>query len=189
MINSYSDYKDFINYEKNGEGFLKKYIFKEPTAKFLRLLRKTEYYYTSKGVWCKLLFIYYYILFRRISLKTGISIPRNVCEKGLCLPHFGSIVVNANCRIGKNCMIQNNVNIGANGGSRIAPQIGDNVYIGPGAVIFGEILIADNCYIGANAVVNKSFLEPFSVIVGIPARVVKKETLVWWQKNKLNLEF
>lgn len=79
----------------------------------------------------------------------------------------------------------NNVNIGANGGSHKAPKIGDNVYIGPGAVIFGDIEIADGCYVGANAVVNKSFLEPNSVIVGIPAKVVKKDNVCWWEKNHL----
>lgn len=189
MINNYKDYKKFIKYESTNQRFLKKLLFQEPTQKFIKLLRRTEYFYNSKFIFGDLFFVYYYFLYKRISLKTGISIPKNVCEKGLFLPHFGSIVVNANCKIGKNCMIQNNVNIGTNGGSSIAPQIGKNVYIGPGAVIFGEITIADNCYIGANAVVNKNFLEPYSVIVGIPAQVVRKETQVWWQKNKLDLEF
>lgn len=189
MISTYRDYKEFSSYEKSKQGFLKTFFFKEPTTIFLKLLRKTEYHYNSNFFFSKIFFIYYYLLYRKISLKTGITIPKNVCDKGLFLPHYGSIVVNANCKIGKNCMIQNNVNIGTNGGSSIAPKIGKNVYIGPGAVIFGEITIADNCYIGANAVVNKSFLEPHSVIAGIPAKVVKKETIVWWQKNNLNLEF
>ena len=83
-------------------------------------------------------------------------------------------------------MIQNNVNIGANGGSMKAPQIGRDVYIGPGAVIFGDITIADGCYIGANAVVNKSFLEPNSVIVGVPAKVIKYDLVHWWEKNGLS---
>ena len=79
----------------------------------------------------------------------------------------------------------NNLNIGANQGSLKAPIIGDNVCIGPGAVIFGEITIADGCYIGANAVVNKSFTEPNSVIVGIPAKVIKTDPIHWWEKIKL----
>ena len=82
----------------------------------------------------------------------------------------------------------NNVNIGANAGSSKAPKIGDNVYIGPGAVIYGEIEIADGCYISANAVVNKSFLEPHAVIAGVPAKVIKFEQENWWQKNKMNRE-
>ena len=80
----------------------------------------------------------------------------------------------------------NNVNIGANNSESLAPQIENNVYIGPCAIIFGKIKIADGCYIGVNAVVNKDFLEPNSVIVGIPAKVIKKESEYWWQKNKLD---
>ena len=79
----------------------------------------------------------------------------------------------------------NNVNIGANQGSDKAPHIGDNVYIGPGAVIFGDIVIADGCYIGANAVVNKSVLTPNTVVVGIPAKVIKEDPIHWWEKNNL----
>ncbi|UAM96620.1 hypothetical protein K8354_09720 [Polaribacter litorisediminis] len=45
------------------------------------------------------------------------------------------------------------------------------------------------CYFDANAVVNKNFHEPFSDIAGIPVKVVKKESVVWWQKNRMNLEF
>ena len=46
---------------------------------------------------------------------------------------------------------------------------GDNVYIGPGAMLFGPIRIADDIAIGANAVVNRSFLEPGITIAGAPA--------------------
>ena len=79
----------------------------------------------------------------------------------------------------------NNVNIGANQGSDKAPVIGNDVYIGPGSVIFGDITIADGCYIGANSVVNKSVEEPNSVIVGIPAKVIKTDPVHWWEKNNL----
>ena len=82
----------------------------------------------------------------------------------------------------------NNVNIGANGGSDKAPIIGNDVYIGPGAVIYGDIRIADGCYIGANAVVNKSIVEPHSVVVGAPAKIIKTDKEVWWEKNRLNRE-
>ena len=48
------------------------------------------------------------------------------------------------------------MNIGAHHDK--ASRIGNNVYIGPGAIIFGDIEIADNVSIGANATVNKSVL-------------------------------
>ena len=167
---------------------VKDLIFPQPCQLFIKALRQYEYHFNAKGLLHKILSVYYYKKYLSLSLKTGISIPKNTCDKGLTLYHYGSIVVNAACEIGKNCCIMNNVNIGANQGSLKAPKIGNDVYIGPGAVIFGDIEIADGCYIGANAVVNKSVLEPNSVIVGIPSMVLKKDPIHWWQKNGLKRE-
>lgn len=65
------------------------------------------------------------------------------------------------------------VNIGtAAGTSGCAPQIGNNVYIGPGAKIFGPIHIADGIAIGANAVVNKDCLQENVTLRGVPARII-----------------
>ena len=184
MINNKSDYKEYLRIEL-GRASLKERLFPSPARMFLKALRRLEYHHNSKGIYHRVMVLWAYYRWYRLSHSTGISIPKNTCGKGLTIPHHGSIVINAACRIGENCMIQNNVNIGANGGSVKAPQIGNNVYIGPGAVIFGDIEIADGCYIGANAVVNKSFLEPNSVIVGVPAKVVKIDPVHWWQKNGL----
>jgi serine O-acetyltransferase len=69
------------------------------------------------------------------------------------------------------------VNIGTEAGkSASSPTIGDNCYIGPGAKIFGEIIIGANTVIGANAVVNKSFPEGNQTIAGIPARVISQKS-------------
>jgi serine O-acetyltransferase len=54
-----------------------------------------------------------------------------------------------------------------------APVIGDNVYLGPGAVLVGDITIGDNVSVGANSVVATS-LEDGVTVLGVPARVVKK---------------
>ena len=183
MIKNYSEYKEFRQKEtKSGRNILKQLLFTEPIDLFLKRLRRVEWHYNSSGIIHKIMFVFAYRRFRIISLKLGFSIPKNTCDSGLSIPHYGSIVINANCKIGKNCRIHNNVNIGASGGSSKAPKIGNNVYIGPGAAIFGDIEIADNCYIGANAVVNKSFIEPYSIIAGVPAKVVKLEAKSWNQK-------
>lgn len=106
-------------------------------------------------------------------MKPGFSIPWIVCGPGLSIAHYGTIVINGNARIGTHCRINIAVNIGANNGSKKAPILGDNVYIGPGAKIFGDINIADNVMIGANSVVNKSVEEIGSAVVRIPAKRVR----------------
>lgn len=51
-------------------------------------------------------------------------------------------------------------------------KIGNNCFIGMGAIILPGVTIADNCIIGGGAVVTKSFLIPGSVIAGNPAKVI-----------------
>jgi serine O-acetyltransferase len=53
-----------------------------------------------------------------------------------------------------------------------APIIGDNVYIGPGAKIYGKIEIPSNCAIAANAAVGKSFYQEGMVLGGVPAKEI-----------------
>lgn len=100
----------------------------------------------------------------------GWDIHINAFGPGLKINHYGLIVVNANARIGAFCDIHQGVNIGQHGESQWdVPTIGDNVWIGPGAKIFGRVNIPSRCAIGANAVVNKSFEEENITIAGIPA--------------------
>lgn len=54
--------------------------------------------------------------------------------------------------------------------------MGDNVYIGPGAKIFGNVVLGNNMMIGANAVVTKSFPEGYCKIAGVPAKIISNES-------------
>jgi serine O-acetyltransferase len=103
----------------------------------------------------------------------GFTIPPNTIGPDLKLPHYGTIVIHNNARIGSNARINVDVVIGENNGPDNVPIIGNNVVIEAGAKIYGKILIADDIHIGANSVVNKSFIEPNCVIAGIPAKVIK----------------
>lgn len=142
--------------------------------RFLYFLRKQEYYINTaasnklKGI----LGLYYERRKNALGAKLGIEIGPNCFGKGLCIYHGGSIVVNAAVRAGENCMLHGGNCIGNNGYSDAAPQLGDNVDIGYGAVLIGDIQIADHCVIGASAMVNRSFTEPGSKIVGVPARKI-----------------
>jgi len=90
----------------------------------------------------------------------------NVCGPGLCILHYGSIVVSRHARIGENCTLNSAVNIGVSPTSPGAPHISNGVYIGPGAKLWNDITIADGVTIGANACVSKSVTEEGAVVVG-----------------------
>ena len=137
-------------------------------------LRQCEYYSNcKKGFLGKVgRFFYQYRKFK-LGTKCGFSIPSNVVGKGLAIVHKGPVIISENARVGENLRIHVCVNIGADArDGSVAPQIGNNVYIAPGAKLFGGIQIADNIAIGANAVVNKSFLTQGVSIAGVPAKVI-----------------
>lgn len=118
---------------------------------------------------------YYYWRLIRLGYKLGLSIPPNVFGPGLRINHHGLIIVNPGAKVGAFCDIHQGVNIGTNFDEGSVPEIGSNVWIGPGVKIFGKIKIADGIAIGANSVVNKSFLEPNITIAGVPAKRIKHQ--------------
>lgn len=149
-----------------------KVYYRNTEWRFIRRLRRVEYFKDKKGLLNRVLYFLFYYRYRSLGIKLGFSIPLNVLGPGLSLPHRGTIVISDKAKIGSNARIHVCVNIGASKGG--SPVIGDNVYIGPGAKIFGPIKIGNNVQIGANAVVNQSFEEDNIVIAGIPAKVVKR---------------
>ena len=140
--------------------------------KYNVILRKTEYHINNHHT---LRTLYYKYRLLRLGMALGWSIEPNTFGPGLCVVHYGTVVVNGNARIGANARIQAGVNIGSSSGDSAAPLIGDNVYFGPGAKVFGNIYIASNTAIAANAVVNKSFYKEGTTIGGIPAKVISEK--------------
>ena len=106
------------------------------------------------------LFLYPFVraVYNHYQYKHGVFIPPTTrVGPGLYLEHLGDIVVNGRAVIGKNCNIGNGVTIGqTNRGARQGvPQVGDNVFIGPGAKIIGGVSVGDNAAVGVNCVVVK----------------------------------
>lgn len=133
--------------------------------------------------------IYHIVAFfhGRAAVRHGVFVsPLTEIGGGFYLAHALNIVVNRRCRIGKNLNLSQGVTLGvANRGSKPgSPEIGDNVYIGPGVVIFGAIKIGDNAAIGANAVVTKD-VPPNSVVVGIPGKVISQDGSTGYVNNTL----
>lgn len=126
------------------------------------------------------LFVYQTVarpLYVRYTYKFGISIPfETQIGSGFYIGHFGGIVVNEECVIGKNCNISHGVTLGVvnRGDKQGCPTIGDNVYIGPGAKIVGKIKVGNFAAVGANCVVTHD-VPDYGVVVGIPGRVISQE--------------
>lgn len=102
----------------------------------------------------------------------GIELPCEVeLGKNFRIDHQGGIVISGYTRFGDNCVIRNGVTIGLSRVERpAAPQFGDNVDIGTGAKVLGEIRIGNNVTIGANAVVIRDVPDN-SIAVGVPAGI------------------
>ena len=179
MIESYSDYQRYLESDRVALGRTHQYGFMDwlmdDIWTFQRLLRKVEYYHNCmKSRWAGIVRRFLYYRSHKMAVKLSFSIPINVFGEGLSIAHYGPIIVNAKARIGKNCRIHVGVNIGEGGVDACAPQIGDNCYLGPGAKLFGGIVLGDNVKVGANAVVNKSFPTGNCTLVGVPAHKVER---------------
>ena len=95
----------------------------------------------------------------------------NKCSLG----YWGvATIIHKDAIIGNNCLIAQGVTIGRNFGDKQVPIIGNDVYIGAGSVVFGEITIGNNVIIGANSVVNKSIPDNCTV-AGNPFRIIKTD--------------
>ena len=122
-----------------------------------------------------------FFLARMISqfarFMTGIEIhPGAKIGKRFFVDHGMGVVIGETAVIGDDVLLYQGVTLGGTGlekGKR-HPTIGNNVVIGAGAKILGNITIGDNSYIGANAVVIKD-VPAYSTVVGVPGRITKQD--------------
>ncbi len=117
-------------------------------------------------------------ILNNIISSNGISTKAAIGNGTVFYHHGVGCVVHDDAVIGEHCKIFANVTIGnkweKGKNTSGPPHIGNNVMIGAGAVILGEIEIGDNVIIGANAVVIND-IPSNSTAVGIPARIIRRE--------------
>lgn len=132
----------------------------------------------------EILLMPYWVAKALVILTSQIYIAsRAPIGKGLVLHNFSGIYLMP-ARIGKNCIVFQGVLIGHlrhTRGPRSAPIIGDNVFLGAGCKILGDVTIGNNVVVGANSLVVTSVPDNCTV-VGVPARVVSRNTQ--WAREK-----
>jgi putative colanic acid biosynthesis acetyltransferase WcaB len=111
------------------------------------------------------------------SLLLGFELPATATVgPGLRIFHRNGIVVSAQATIGRDCQLRHGVTVGnktdRSGRETAVARIGDDVDLGAGCVIVGDIEVGDHARIGALTVVTKS-VPPWAVVAGNPARVIR----------------
>lgn len=183
----WQEYKEITFYEKQQyidlvggkKQFLLRIIKAHPDYyawKYVHQLRRAGYYYElrKKSVFYAIKYLIECRKKNKLGRKLGIEMGECCAKRGLMIFHTHGIVINGNVRMGQNVKLHGNNCIGNSGLDSKAPVIGNNVDIGVGAKIIGDVEIADDIVIGAGAVVVHSFLNKGVTLVGIPAREIKK---------------
>ena len=123
------------------------------------------------------LFFFARLISQIARAATGIEIhPGAKIGKCFFVDHGMGVVIGETAVIGDNVLLYQGVTLGGTGlqkGKR-HPTIGNNVVVGGGAKILGNITVGDNSYIGANAVVIKD-VPPNSTVIGVPGRITKQD--------------
>lgn len=97
---------------------------------------------------------------------------------GVYIQHGWGMVLDAES-VGENLWINQNVTVGYRGNGH--PRIGNNVRIGTGAVVLGDITIGDNVNIGANAIVTKD-VPSNTTVVNPQAYICKRDGIKVYEK-------
>jgi serine O-acetyltransferase len=145
--------------------------FWDPGRRLLRAVRGYQRWKRS-GVPFRWLTGLWVLRHRFWSVVSGADIPLNSrIGGGLLLPHPNGVVIHPDAVIGPNCLLFQQVTLGAGGRKPGLPVLGGHVDVGAGARLLGGIVVGDGAKIGANAVVLDD-VPAGAIAVGVPARVI-----------------
>ena len=154
---------------------LNKYSLNNDAYRLLKYRRKIMRGY-------KLISYYYKIKYNKICLRNNSFIPISAqIGDNIVFPHgLAGIFISQKAIIGDNCVIFHQVTIGSNNlkdsNGYGAPIIGNNVYIGAGAKIIGNVKIGDNVRIGANAVIVNDIPANATVVLDNPRIILHEKS-------------
>jgi serine O-acetyltransferase len=150
-------------------GSSKRRFFRLPLKfRYLRVLRKAHFAKTSFSS------LFWRILLHFLSAKTGNEVPSGTTiGYGFFLSHTDPVYINSKVVIGSNCQVCQGVTIGqVNGGAKDGnPVIGDNCWLGPFAIVVGNVTIGDDVLIAGGAFVNFN-VPSHSIVIGNPGKII-----------------
>ncbi len=118
----------------------------------------------------------YGVLFAFVRNFYGIELVYTTrVGRRVVIAHQGNVVIHGNSEIGDDCLIRQNVTIGAARHDRVseeAPKLGHGVQVGAGAVIMGKVRIGDGVRVGPNAVVMTN-VPAGATVFATPARIIE----------------
>lgn len=187
MIKTKADLKEYISADcRANDGTDKVNVFKYIAGlfykqenilvyRYLKNLRKREYYLNSKSSISKIIQLYYRIKLNRIGFAYGIQIHPNTVGKGLTIRHLqGGVIINCKS-MGDYCRVNGGVVVGNKDSQENISTIGNNVRLSVGSKIIGKIIIGDNAIIAPNSVVIKD-VPNSSIVSGVPALIIKQSS-------------
>lgn len=157
------------------------FLFPNPGLKYMTIFRLCQKYRTKN----KLIFYFYFLWLRYLKVKYGFDISyRTQIGAGFYIGHFGGIVIHGDTIIGDNCNISQGVTLGvSNSKNQGSPIIEDNVFLGPNACVFGNVVVGNNTVIGANTVVTEN-LPSFSTVVNQKINILNKDLSSYYIHNE-----
>jgi serine O-acetyltransferase len=164
---------DIAHYKANGD--VGRDLWLNPVVWAIACYRTSKWVSEGRPFWLVRIplrgFLFFANKFCEVFLQMGIS-PRATIGEGLYIGHIGGVIISQYAVIGKNCDISHRVTIGvAAMGRQGAPVIGDDVYIGTGATLIGNIRVGDGAKIAANTLVVDDVPDG-ATVMGVPGRVL-----------------
>jgi serine O-acetyltransferase len=169
LINS-----DLFRYTKKvSQKIMVKALLTKPGFRTTYFLRNSQYYKGRN----KLKFMMHKFFLLQCKYKYGYEIPVPArFGKGIFINHMGNVIINPLAVIGDNFTTNGSLVIGQTnrGSKKGVPTLGNNVWVGNGAVIVGKINIGNNVMIAPNAYVNFDVPDN-SVVIGNPGTIRQNE--------------
>lgn len=157
---------------------IKRFFLHDIIMDYLVSLRYCAFYNNTNSIITHPIgYLFHALRFRNLGIRLGFSIGYNSIGYGVTIPHYGTIVIGAENRIGNFAVFHTGICITGN-----KKVIGDAFYCSTGAKLTSEIRLGNNISVTANSVVNRDCTHDNVLLAGAPATVIK-DSPAWYVRD------